>query len=146
MVFEEIRRSLADELGADPGPELAAIHRSLLRGEPAAPGLPARLTTFVGRADDLAAVADLLARTRLVTLVGAGGVGKTRLAIEAADTVAGTALEVCLVELARVRDGAEVPAAVLGALGLRDSGFHAGQAVPESRLVAAWTSRRCCCC
>ncbi|GIH24562.1 SARP family transcriptional regulator [Acrocarpospora phusangensis] len=137
LVFEEIRRSLAGELGADPGPELAAIHRSLLRGEPAAPGLPARLTTFVGRADDLAAVADLLARTRLVTLVGAGGVGKTRLAVEAAGPVP----DVCLVELARVRDGAEVPTAVLGALGLRDSGFHAGPAVPESRLVAALDQR-----
>ncbi|GII56535.1 SARP family transcriptional regulator [Planotetraspora thailandica] len=140
-VFEEIRRLLADELGADSGPELAAIHRSLLRGEPVALALPAQLTTFVGRAEDLAAVAELLARTRLVTLLGAGGVGKTRLAIEAASLSAEP--EVCLVELARVRDAAEVPAAVLGALGLRDSGFHAGQAgvTPESRLVAALDQR-----
>ncbi|WP_327582501.1 tetratricopeptide repeat protein [Nonomuraea sp. NBC_00507] len=137
--FEEIRRLLADELGADPGPELAAIHRSLLRGEPVTRGLPAQLTTFVGRADDQAAVADLLARNRLVTLVGAGGVGKTRLAVE----VASTEPEVCLVELASVRDGTEVPAAVLGALGLRDSGFHIGQGgmTPESRLMAALDQR-----
>ncbi|GAA1010163.1 SARP family transcriptional regulator [Acrocarpospora pleiomorpha] len=137
--FEEIRTLLADELGADPSPGLAAIHRSLLRGDPVAPALPAQLTTFVGRADDLAGVTGLLARARLVTLLGAGGVGKTRLAIEAASAE----LEVCLVELARVRDGAEVPAAVLGALGLRESGFHAGQpgVRPESRLVAALEDR-----
>ncbi|MFD0736031.1 BTAD domain-containing putative transcriptional regulator [Planotetraspora mira] len=141
VAFEEIRRLLVDELGADPSPELAAIHRSLLRGDPVAPALPAQLTTFVGRADDLAAVNGLLARARLVTLLGAGGAGKTRLAIEAVS--ASAELEVCLVELARVRDGAEVPAAVLGALGLRESGFHAGRAGvrPESRLVAALAER-----
>ncbi|MEO3863325.1 BTAD domain-containing putative transcriptional regulator [Acrocarpospora sp. B8E8] len=139
VAFEDVRRLLADELGADPSPGLAAIHRSLLRGDPAVPALPAQLTTFVGRADDLAAVAGLLARARLVTLLGPGGAGKTRLAIEAASAEP----EVCLVELARVRDGAEVPAAVLGALGLRESGFHAGQAGvrPESRLVAALEDR-----
>ncbi|MBA8951530.1 hypothetical protein ACFQU9_47145 [Actinomadura namibiensis] len=45
--------------------------------------LPAELTTFVGRADELAAIGETLGRARLVTLAGTGGVGKTRLALRA---------------------------------------------------------------
>ncbi|MCT9933441.1 tetratricopeptide repeat protein [Planotetraspora sp. A-T 1434] len=147
VVFEETRRLLADELGADPSAELAEIHQALLRGdrlfEP--PSLPAQLTSFVGRADDLARVGELLATTRLVTLLGPGGAGKTRLSIE----VAGREPDVCFVELAPLRDlprrggGPEVAQAVLGALGLREGGLLAlpGETTPASRLVAALADR-----
>ncbi len=68
-------------------------------------GLPANKPTLIGREDDLAAVLALLADTHLLTLVGAGGVGKTRMALEVADRVgAGFADGVCFVELAPVTD------------------------------------------
>ncbi|MFG6195970.1 BTAD domain-containing putative transcriptional regulator [Nonomuraea sp. JJY05] len=85
-VFDETRRLLADELGTDPSPELAALHLAILRAERhqvrrAAP--PAQLNRLVGREEELARLA-ALRDVRLVTLVGPGGIGKTRLAIEAA--------------------------------------------------------------
>jgi predicted ATPase/class 3 adenylate cyclase/DNA-binding CsgD family transcriptional regulator len=81
-------------------------------------GFPAALTRFVGRADELDAVAALLERHRLVTVAGPGGVGKTRLAGEVARRVAGRFADgVWLAELAGVADPALVPAAVAAALG-----------------------------
>ncbi len=149
--FEEARRVFADELGTDPSAELAAIHLAILRGEqpradqpchPAAPRLPSPLTSFVGRDGELRRVGKLLDQSRLVTLSGPGGVGKTRLAMEAAGHSAG---EVCLVELATCGDGPDVPRAVLHALGLRDAGLRA-QPEPHrdvtDRLVAALAERR----
>ncbi|MFJ3788581.1 BTAD domain-containing putative transcriptional regulator [Kitasatospora sp. NPDC090091] len=146
VVFEETRRHLADELGADPSPELAALHRELLDTDstPAIAAPPAQLTSFVGRAADAAETAELLRVARLVTLVGPGGVGKTRLAVEiaarnAADAGAG---EVCFVELAPLRDGAAPAQALLGALGLRESGLHLdGSRTPLDRLTAALSDR-----
>ncbi|MGW3349889.1 BTAD domain-containing putative transcriptional regulator [Nonomuraea rubra] len=84
--YEEGRRLLADTLGADPSPELAALHLEILRGSrarSARAGLPAQLTSFVGREEELARLA-ALGPARLVTIVGPGGTGKTRLVIEAA--------------------------------------------------------------
>ncbi|MDF5758553.1 BTAD domain-containing putative transcriptional regulator [Spongiactinospora sp. TRM90649] len=147
--FERARRHLADELGADPSPELAAIHTGLLRGDPgpAAPvatGPPAQLTTFVGREGDVAGITTLLRTARLVTLHGPGGVGKTRLSVEAATTVDAVSHsdEVFFVRLAPVRDGADVAQAVAGALGLRETGLSAAPALPPAaRLTAALTDR-----
>ncbi|RZQ62381.1 ATP-binding protein [Amycolatopsis suaedae] len=85
-VYEQVRTTLAGELGVDPGKDLREAHLAVVRGEVsrAAPGrLPARLTTFVGRDDELALLAELLERSRLVTVAGPGGAGKTRLAVEA---------------------------------------------------------------
>src|SRR5438874_1103615 len=90
--FEDARRILADELGADPGPELAEAHLAVLRGDterPSIPALPAQLTSFVGRGEELRRISELLSRSRLVTLTGPGGTGKTRLAIETASAEAG---------------------------------------------------------
>ncbi|MFF0968332.1 BTAD domain-containing putative transcriptional regulator [Streptomyces sp. NPDC003703] len=140
-VYEEARRALADELGADPSPELAALHLELLRGrEPGSrpPALPAQLTRFVGRDAELAAIAAHLADpgSRLVTLTGPGGAGKTRLAVEAARTHGGA----CLVELAPLADGARIPYAVLTALGIRE-GFRAPAADVTDRLLSALEDR-----
>ncbi|MFE1730583.1 BTAD domain-containing putative transcriptional regulator [Streptomyces bacillaris] len=90
---------------------------------PPAPGnLRARLTSFVGRDPDMAALREDLTRTRLVTLLGPGGAGKTRLSQETAETVAGDWPDgVWLVELAPVDDPDAVPEAVLGALGARET-------------------------
>ncbi|QHC21514.1 AfsR/SARP family transcriptional regulator [Streptomyces sp. GS7] len=178
--YEEIRSELADRLGADPGPELRALHGALLRpgtvprgavaGTPAAPaayGMPgpdgaptpggaptphgtpaapvaagsplappvpaarpgnlrARLTSFVGRDHDLAALRGDLAAHRLVTLLGPGGAGKTRLSQEGAEAAAAALPEawphgVWLAELAPVDDPRTVPEAVLTALGARET-------------------------
>ncbi|RSM44659.1 AfsR/SARP family transcriptional regulator [Amycolatopsis balhimycina DSM 5908] len=136
-VFAEIRERLADELGADPSPELAAAHTAVLRAAPApARRVPVPLTGFVGRAE-LDRLTAALRDARLVTLTGPGGAGKTRLAVEAAARAAG---EACFVELATTT---EVPRTVLAALGLREQGVltPGAGADPADRLAAGLADR-----
>ncbi len=84
-------------------------------------GLPANKPTLIGREDDLAAVLALLADTHLLTLVGAGGVGKTRMALEVADRViAGFPDGVCFVELAPVTDPSLVVRTVASVLDVHE--------------------------
>ncbi|MFE1556369.1 BTAD domain-containing putative transcriptional regulator [Streptomyces sp. NPDC058734] len=114
---------------------------------PAAPAAPvpgnlrARLTTFVGREEDIRVIGDDLGRARLVTLLGPGGAGKTRLSQEAAETHARTAGSgdgwpdgVWFVELAPVEDPEDVPEAVLAALGARETKLR-GAAAEELRAL-----------
>ncbi|GGY86831.1 BTAD domain-containing putative transcriptional regulator [Streptomyces poonensis] len=139
-VFEDARRRLADELGADPSPELSALHLELLRGKgPGRSRLPVQLTRFVGREAELGRITSALDGSRLVTLTGPGGAGKTRLAVEAAGT-ATTHADVCFVELAPVTDGTRIPYAVLTALGVRE-GFRSPAADGTERLLAALEDR-----
>lgn len=137
--YDEVRTVLADRLGTDPGPALSALHAELLRQEPPrtaprpAPVAPApvvrqgnlraRLTSFVGRESDIDALRGDLSRARLVTLLGPGGAGKTRLSQEAAESVDPAVWPdgVWLAELAPVDDPDAVPEAVLGALGARET-------------------------
>ncbi len=85
--------------------------------------LPAETTSFIGRRRELAEARRKLSAARLVTLVGPGGVGKTRLAIRAASDLArGVPDGAWLVQLAELRDGALIGNAVLAALDLRDQG------------------------
>ncbi len=95
--------------------------------------LPAEATSFVGRRRELAEIRRKLTKARLVSLVGPGGVGKTRLALRiAADLGRGFADGVWLVELAEVRDGSFVANAVLAALDLRDQ-----TAMTPSRILVS---------
>src|SRR4051794_14550812 len=120
--YERVRRRLADELGVPPSAELQRAHMAVLRDKPARTNLPAPVTSFVGREREIAQIDELLQRSRLVTLLGPGGAGKTRLAREAAAPwVERVAEGVWLVGLAPVPDEAEVVPAVLGALGLRET-------------------------
>jgi predicted ATPase/class 3 adenylate cyclase/DNA-binding CsgD family transcriptional regulator len=83
--------------------------------------LPAQLTSFVGRDSELAQVQQLLADNRLVTLTGAGGAGKTRLAVQVAAAMAGEFGDgVWYVDLAPITDPELVPIAMARALGLPD--------------------------
>ena len=85
--------------------------------------LPQQLSSLVGREDVVAEVAELAAASRLVTLSGVGGVGKTRLALEVGAEVAGEFPDgVWMVELASVGDPASVPAAIATVLGVTPQG------------------------
>ncbi|WP_410615662.1 BTAD domain-containing putative transcriptional regulator [Amycolatopsis sp. lyj-109] len=125
-VYAGIRRTLADQLGVDPSAELQEVHVAALRGEfapppPVADRLPTRLTTFVGRDDELKLLAELLGGARLVTLTGPGGAGKTRLATEAASRhPVHQRGRVWFAALAGVRDPDDLPGALLGALEVRE--------------------------
>ncbi|GIH13653.1 BTAD domain-containing putative transcriptional regulator [Rugosimonospora africana] len=164
-VYARLRATLADELGADPSPELAELNRAILRGrsgEAARPGaarrpgepdasrarsagnLPVALTSFVGRDTDLARLDALLAEHRLVTLVGPGGAGKTRLATEAARAHAGRLPGgAWLVELAPVRLPDKVPQAVAESLRPHDAGLieTAGVRDVQEHLVELLSGR-----
>ncbi|MDX6739992.1 BTAD domain-containing putative transcriptional regulator [Actinocorallia sp. A-T 12471] len=138
--FEEGRRLLADELGADPSAELAEAHLEILRAVPAprrtAPRLPARLTSLVGRDADLARITELLEANRLLTLIGPGGTGKTRLAVETADRADGLAVFADLVPVPAGSGPDALALAVGGALGLREVGVlpSGERAEPVARL------------
>ncbi|MFE0515080.1 BTAD domain-containing putative transcriptional regulator [Streptomyces sp. NPDC058964] len=106
--------------------------------EDSSPGnIPARLTSFVGRDGDIEAIRGDLAAARLVTLLGPGGAGKTRLSQEAAETVRYAARDgVWLAELAPVDDPAAVPEAVLTAIGARETVLHGAGAEGMRAAVA----------
>ncbi len=94
--------------------------------------LPQQLTTFIGRERELAAVKEALEGTRLLTLFGIGGVGKTRLSLQvAADVVASYPDGVWFVELAPIGDPRLVPQAVASVLGVRED---AGRPIRDALL------------
>ena len=130
------RRLFRDELGIDPGEALQQVEQEVLRHDPAlrAPvpisrrrrhssfdNLPTPITPMVGREAELDEVVSLLADsdTRLVTVTGAGGIGKTRFALAVSQRVESSLPDgVCWVDLADVSDAALVPIVVAAALGV----------------------------
>ncbi|MDQ2825721.1 MAG: tetratricopeptide repeat protein, partial [Actinomycetota bacterium] len=147
--YERCRQLLADELGVSPSASTEAAYVVLLGDEPVATAaaagppppvtsLPLQLTRLVGRDEELTAVEKALGDSRLLTLTGTGGVGKTRLALAAAtDLAPGFADGAFLVELAPLADPDLLPQQVLGAVGLRE---EAGQA-PADTLTAHLRAR-----
>jgi predicted ATPase/DNA-binding SARP family transcriptional activator len=132
-VYRAGRRILVEELGLEPGPELRALEQRILEQDPglapppaaaaaatrATGNLPAQATSFVGRERELAELRSLLAGHRLLTLHGAGGSGKTRLALRAAGELAHDYEHgAWLVELAPVDDPAQVWPTIATALGV----------------------------
>ncbi|MCD9873083.1 ATP-binding protein [Streptomyces guryensis] len=119
--YDTHRRRLRDELGTDPGPALQELHQELLRGE--APvvrrGVPHEPNPLLGRDADIAAVTRLLHSARVTSVVGPGGLGKTRLASAVARDAEQRVVH--LVPLAGVRRDADVAAEVASALGAGES-------------------------
>jgi predicted ATPase/DNA-binding SARP family transcriptional activator len=148
--YRDAREVLAEELGLDPGPALQALETAILDQDPAlvplglgvsiAPSrrsrtnLPAQRTPLIGREREVEELVGLVTQSRLVTLVGPGGAGKTRLAIESARAVIDQWRDgVLLVELAPVHDPIAVADAIAAVLDL-----------PESDVDAATSVRRYC--
>ncbi len=136
--YEECQRRLQEELGVGPSPETIALYEHIQQASPrksrmaTTSNLPIPLTSFIGRQQETEKVKRLITgegepasgmRARLLTLIGSGGCGKTRLAIQVATELADTFTDgVCWVELAAVNDVALVPVTISKALGLRDEG------------------------
>jgi len=124
--YRRAREMLAVELGLEPGEELRRLQQAVLRQEvppvppPARHNLPAPLTSFLGREHEIVALGKLLRESRLVTLTGPGGVGKTRLALEFASGVLVRFPEgVWLADLAGIASPGLVAVQVMEALGVR---------------------------
>jgi predicted ATPase/DNA-binding SARP family transcriptional activator len=125
-VFDRLREALAEEYAADPEPATRRRYRDLLTqgdAEPPRPptgakeGLRPEQTSFIGRRRELAEIGRALGRTRLLTLTGPGGAGKTRLAYEAAARLVDTYPDgVYVVELASLSRPELVPQAVASVL------------------------------
>jgi len=120
--YSTYRQALRDELGADPGPVLQGVHQELLRGDPPAVrhGVAHEPNPLLGRTADIVAVTGLLSSSRVTSIVGAGGLGKTRLAQvlsrEAEQPV------VHFVALAGVAEGGDVVHEVASVLGVAEAG------------------------
>ena len=80
--YDAYRRSIRDRLGTEPGPELQSLQRELLQGQvpPRRHGVAHEPNELLGRDDDIVAVREMLRSARVVSIVGPGGLGKTRLA------------------------------------------------------------------
>jgi predicted ATPase/DNA-binding SARP family transcriptional activator len=133
-LFRELRRRLREELGVEPGSELHELQRRILQHDytltaqasgieqPAV--LPAPPNALLGRERQLDELRQLLLRerVRLIVLTGAGGSGKTRLALEAArQTSASFANGACFVDLAPLRDPELVPRMIMSALAIEQA-------------------------
>jgi predicted ATPase/DNA-binding SARP family transcriptional activator len=129
-VFQRARHAMRDELGIEPGPALQGLQRAILEQDAALAvesaelrarrHLPALATALVGRRPELAELAALVrGGARLVTLTGAGGIGKTRLALQAGRDLADAFVDgVHFVDLSHLTDPELVPVTIAGVLGL----------------------------
>jgi DNA-binding SARP family transcriptional activator len=144
--FEECRRLLRSELGVEPAAETLALHEWIKQNSGEAgsssariTNLPIPLSSFIGREREMAQVKLLLQRGRLVTLSGAGGSGKTRLAVQVAtDLVDAFEDGAWWVDLAPLRDETLVTHAAANALGVQE---RLGQPLGQT-LLEALRSRR----
>lgn len=145
--YQELRVRLVEELGVEPSPPVRLVHQRILAQDPtldtstapSAGNLPRRATSFFGRAKELAEVSSALGTAPLVTLIGVGGVGKSRLALEVATGLTDRFRDgVWLVELAPLRDAGAVGHAVASVLRVQR---HAGMSIERS--VVEYLRGRC---
>jgi predicted ATPase/DNA-binding SARP family transcriptional activator/Tfp pilus assembly protein PilF len=151
--YQRLRERLLEELGVTPSPALVSLEASILRhdvrrpaivhgdgaartgvlswGAPSDGNLPVELTSFISRPTELARLGSLIDGPGLVTLTGAGGTGKTRLALRAAREAAATRDAVWWCELAPIRDPAHIIREAAAAVGCTEQ-----PGIPLSRVVA----------
>ncbi|MBG0826439.1 AAA family ATPase [Planomonospora sp. ID67723] len=130
--FERYRSDLRDRIGADVGPGLRRVHRELLAlDSPVRAGVRFDTTPLLGRDDDLRRVRALLAASRVVSILGPGGLGKTRLAHAVAREAPQPAVH--FVELAGVTAPEDLVGEVGSALGVRDSVTGRRTLTPQQR-------------
>ncbi|KAB8174241.1 ATP-binding protein [Microbispora catharanthi] len=130
--FERYRSDLRDRIGADVGPELRRIHRELLAlDSPVRAGVRFDTTPLLGRDDDLRRVRALLATSRVVSILGPGGLGKTRLAHAVAREAPQPVVH--FVELVGVTAPEDLVGEVGSALGVRDSVTGRRTLTPQQR-------------
>ncbi len=136
--FQSLRTILGDDLGIEPSPASANLERAVLLQdasllwEPPLPvsNLPVSLTSFVGRGTEVAEVSKLIDTARIVTLTGPGGVGKTRLAIEAARAIRGRFRDgLWWIDLSLIPTGEQVGLEIARAMGIAAQG---GKTLSES--------------
>jgi predicted ATPase/DNA-binding SARP family transcriptional activator len=144
QTYQALAHALQQELGVEPAPATRQAYEHLLQVEVeekpkpdvwvlpkrARHNLPRRLSSFVGRINELAQVKEMLAQQRLLTLVGAGGVGKSRLGLEAAwEVVEDYPDGIWMSELAAITDGKLLPQTLEAALGVQ---FPPGQPTEQA--------------
>ncbi len=150
--YERCQRVLAEELGVEPSAETTQLYEQLLtsdggmesdlsslapRARAARTNLPVALNRFIGRDAELEQLGELVqdAQCRLVTLVGPGGIGKTRLAIEVAAAQAASFPDgVFFVALAPLSDSAAVLPTIAETLGVQEAGGQPLMEVVKSYL------------
>lgn len=144
-VIDRLRDVLVEEQGLDPSPSVLAMRQAILRqddsmtgaGSPSATvrhNIPVPLTRLVGRGQDLIRIEEARATNRLVTLVGPGGAGKTRLAVESARrSTQSIDAEQWMVDLASIPEGGDVLAATADAVGASSQTMEAIAARIEGR-------------
>jgi predicted ATPase/DNA-binding SARP family transcriptional activator len=147
--FDRLEQALHDGLGVTPGDTAQTLREEALRLDVAEPGwvpqvarrstaVPVPTTPTVGRASDIERVLRTLSRARVVTLLGPGGVGKTRLALEAAlQHGEATSVEACFVDLTKVDDPGHVPELIVREIGVHQT----AQATPRDLLREAVRGR-----
>jgi predicted ATPase/DNA-binding SARP family transcriptional activator len=147
-LYQQWRRHLADDLGLDPSPELQHLEHQILNHELVGAAdtgiawhaLPRPVSTFVGRDAEVTSVGAALREHRVVVLCGPGGVGKTRLAVEAAVTVSDRYPNgIAFCDLASVARDADVVRVVAAAVGLEE---RSGRRL-DDQLVTHLEHRRC---
>ena len=150
--YQSARAVLVEELGLEPSEELQALETAILQQDDTVgrrvlvvesprprTNLRVPLTRLIGRRHDLDALRPLLQAHRLVTLVGPGGVGKSRLAVEAArEWIGSDTTDIWLVELADVVDPDEVVPSIMAAIGLARTGSPS----EDSRVLTEFLHRR----
>ncbi|HEY2506268.1 MAG TPA: BTAD domain-containing putative transcriptional regulator [Streptosporangiaceae bacterium] len=140
--YADYRQHLRDDLGSDPGPALQGVHQELLQAD--APvirrGVRHEPNPLLGRDDDIAAVTSLVRTSRVTSIVGTGGLGKTRLAHAVSSQAEQRVVHV--VELAGVAADGDVAAEVATSLGVGEEGGNpvSGRAAPAGVLGGILTA------
>ncbi|MEN8239259.1 MAG: BTAD domain-containing putative transcriptional regulator [Actinomycetota bacterium] len=135
--YTHVQALFGEEMGIEPSPALARLEEQILLHDPdldaaaSTPpvGLPIYLTSFIGRDDEMRQLAAMLGEHRLVTILGPGGAGKTRLAAEIAATLSGRFPDgVWLIDLSQIADPSRIGSAIGETIGVT-GGF--GETVDE---------------